>query len=224
MAWFTVGAHQFLAELAQNNNREWFHANKKRYESEVKEPLLAFAAEMIGRMQALDPAITSTPKEAVFRIHRDTRFKKNLPPYKENAAMVVAPGGRHEPGAVGLYFTFDAQNLMIASGCYFLEPAQLEKIRRHIAAHPGELRRLIADPGFQQYFGEIQGMRNKVLPPELKQAAAEEPLIYNKQFFYFAQHPVSEIEREDLPDFVMAHMEACWDLNRYLTHAISQRE
>jgi hypothetical protein len=109
---------------------------------------------------------------------------------------------------------------MIASGCYFLEPDQLDKIRRHIAAHPGELRRLIEDRLFQEYFGEIQGVRNKVLPPELRDAAASEPLIYNKQFFYFAQHPVTEIEREDLPEFVMAHMNACHDLNRFLTASL----
>jgi hypothetical protein len=134
--------------------------------------------------------------------------------------MVVAPGGRHEPGVAGLYMNFDAHNLMIASGSYFLEPDQLDKIRRHIAAYPSELRRLIAQPDFQKYFGDIQGMRNKVLPPDLREAAAAEPLIYNKQFFYFAQHPVSEIERDDFADFVMAHMEACWDLNQFLTKSI----
>lgn len=220
MAWFSAEAHEFLGELALNNDRDWFHANKKRYEKVLKEPLANFAAEMISRMQAIDPSITSTPKEAVFRIHRDTRFSKNRAPYKENAAMVVAPGGRHEPGAVGLYLTFDANHLMIASGCYFLDPPQLEKIRRHLAAHPGELQRLSDNPEFRRYFGEIQGMKNKKLPPEFSEAAGQEPLLYNKQFFYFAQHPVTEIERDDLPDFVMAHMQACQELNRFLTQPL----
>lgn len=217
MAWFTDAAPSFLAELALNNNREWFHANKARYEEHVKRPLEAFAQEMIERMSALEPGIAMTPKQAVFRVQRDTRFSKNKAPYKENAAMVVAPGGRHEPGVTGLYFTFDPANMNLASGCYFLEPAQIDKIRRHIAANPDEFRRLISEPAFMERFGEIQGMANKVIPPDLKEAAASQPLIYNKQFFYFVQHPVSTIEREDLPDFVMAHMTACHELNRFLT-------
>lgn len=28
----------FFEELAQNNHKEWFHANKKRYEEKVKLP------------------------------------------------------------------------------------------------------------------------------------------------------------------------------------------
>jgi uncharacterized protein (TIGR02453 family) len=177
----------------------------------------AFAEEMIRRMAQLDPAITMTPKQSVFRIHRDTRFSKNGKPYKENAAMVVAPGGRHEPGVAGLYFTFDAGNVNLASGCYFLEPDQLAKIRRHIVANNAEFRRLLAEPAFVEKWGEIQGVQNKILPPEFKEAGKGEPLLFNKQFFYYVQHPVETIEREDLADFVMAHMNACQDLNRFLT-------
>ena len=44
----------FLRSLARNNNREWFHANKKRYETSVKEPFHDFVEEMIHRVGALD--------------------------------------------------------------------------------------------------------------------------------------------------------------------------
>ena len=34
----------FLQELAGNNNREWFNANKERYEEQVRTPALDFIA------------------------------------------------------------------------------------------------------------------------------------------------------------------------------------
>jgi len=47
MAWFTPDFNRFFMELAPNNNKEWFDANRKRYEKSVKEPFEAFVAEVI---------------------------------------------------------------------------------------------------------------------------------------------------------------------------------
>ena len=40
--YITQRLFKFLRELKQNNNREWFEANKECYEEEIREPLLAF--------------------------------------------------------------------------------------------------------------------------------------------------------------------------------------
>ncbi|HVT11104.1 MAG TPA: DUF2461 domain-containing protein [Fimbriimonadaceae bacterium] len=220
MAWFTPDAIAFFAELEQNNSREWFEPNKKRYEASVKGPMLEFAAEMIERMRALDPGISMLPRNAVFRIHRDTRFSPNKTPYKTNAGLVVSRGERHSPGTPGLYFHFDAGRMAVASGLYFLEPAQIKLVRAHIAANLDEFEGLLGDARWREKFGEMAGEKNKVLPPELKAAAQRQPLLYNKQFFYWSEHPAQEIKREDLPDFVMSHIEAAWPMNEFLTRAL----
>ncbi|HSI72459.1 MAG TPA: DUF2461 domain-containing protein, partial [Fimbriimonas sp.] len=108
MAWFTSDAIDFFAELEKNNNKEWFEANRKRYETSVKKPMLEFAAEMIERMRSVEPEITMLPRNAVFRLHRDTRFSKDKTPYKTNAGLVITRGEKHNPGAPGLYFHFDS--------------------------------------------------------------------------------------------------------------------
>lgn len=220
MAWFTPDAIAFLSELEQNNSKEWFEPQKKRYEASVKRPMLEFAGEMIERMRGLDQGISMLPRNAVFRIHRDTRFSPNKTPYKTNAGMVVSRGERHSPGTPGLYFHFDAGRMAVASGLYFLEPAQLKVVRAHIAANPDEFENLLADPKWRESFGEMAGAKNKVLSQELKAAAQRQPLLYNKQFFYWSEHPASEIVREDLPDFVMSHMHAAWPMNEFLTRAL----
>ena len=43
---FSPELFKFLRELRQHNEREWFNANKARYEREVKEPGLAFVEDV----------------------------------------------------------------------------------------------------------------------------------------------------------------------------------
>jgi uncharacterized protein (TIGR02453 family) len=221
MAWFTPDAIAFFTELEQNNDKAWFEKNKKRYEASVKKPMLEFAEEMIGRMREIDPEITMLPKNAVFRIHRDTRFSKDKAPYKTNAGMSITRGEKHNPGVPGLYFHFDSGRMAVASGLYFLEPAQLKLVREHLVANGEEFEKLLKDPNWTKHFGEMAGEKNKVLSPELKQAAKAQPLIFNKQFFYWKEHPAQEITREDLPEFVMSHIEAALPMNRFLTRPLT---
>jgi len=220
MAWFSLEATQFLGELAVNNDRDWFHSNRKRYETYVKAPMLAFAAEMIERMRELDPGITMLPKDSVFRIHRDTRFSKNKTPYKTNAGLVVSRGIKHQPGPPGLYFHLDAGRMAIASGCYFVLPDQVAAIRSAIAADLEGFEKLVTDPAFVAKFGEVVGERNKILPPEFREAAVRQPLLFNKQFFYWAEHPAETSCRDDLAEFVMEHMRIAWPLNAFFNRAI----
>lgn len=221
MAWLTSDAIDFLAELELNNDRDWFTANKKRYEASVKAPMERLAAELIERMKAFDPAIEMTPKQAVFRIHRDTRFSKDKRPYKTNAGLHVNSGGKAAHGNPGLYVHLDAKCFGVASGYYFLEPPQIAAMRRYLAANADGLRQELARPAFVKTFGDIKGETNKVLPPEFKDAAKDLPLLFNKQFYYWAEHEPETATRDDLPDFVIGHMEACWPMNRFLAQAFA---
>lgn len=222
MAWFTADASDFFAELELNNDKDWFERNRKRYDQSVKEPMLSFAAEMIERMKEVDPGISMLPRNAIFRIHRDTRFARDKRPYKTNAGLVVARGGRHEPGVAGLYFHLDAGRMAIASGYYFLEPSQLRLMRSHLAANLPEFEARLTQADFVRFFGEVAGEKNKKLPEELRDAAAQQPLLFNKQFFYWAEYGPEEALREDLAEFVMAHMRAAAPMNRFLGAALEK--
>ncbi|MFI5384611.1 MAG: DUF2461 domain-containing protein [Fimbriimonadales bacterium] len=219
MAWFTQDALDFFAELELNNERAWFEKNKKRYEASVKQPMEAFAAEMISRMQQIDPRITMLPKEAVFRIYRDTRFSKDKTPYKTNAGLSISPGGKSDHSSGGVYFHLDARSMAVASGRYRPEPAEILAIRMYIASHIDEFAKLLEEPRFKATFGTIAGEKNKVLPAELRDAASRQPLIFNKQFFYWAEYDGKEALRDDLPDFVMMHVEVARPMDQFLTRA-----
>lgn len=216
MAWFTNDFDRFFKELAANNNKDWFDANRKRYETSVKAPMHAFVAEMIGRVARLDPQVRIEPKDAIFRINRDIRFSKDKTPYKLSTSALISPGGRKDMDTPGLYFELGPEAVRIYGGRYMPDRQQLQKIREHIMAHPGVFRKLYSAKDFVSRFGSIQGERNKVLPADLKAAAEKEPLLYNKQFYFAAELPLGTITDPELPEVMMAYYRAMRPMNAFL--------
>lgn len=220
MAWLSEDALDFLRELELNNNREWFEANKKRYESSVKKPMEALAADLITRMRELDPEINMEPKKALFRIHRDTRFSKDKSPYKTNAALAISSSSK-DFSRPGLYLNLEPSLIAFGSGVYMPTPEQLKSLRHHIAKNHKEQEELAAEASFQKHFGEIKGEKNKKLPPEFAEAAKDIPLLFNKQFYFWREYDAEEALRDDLPEFAMAHIRSAWPLNDFLMRGLS---
>ncbi|HQU72738.1 MAG TPA: DUF2461 domain-containing protein [Calditrichia bacterium] len=221
MAYFSEEFIRFFEELADNNERDWFLDNKKRYESHVKKPVEAFVAAMVGLVQEIDPAVNITPKEALFRINRDIRFSKDKRPYKTHVGAIISAAGRRNMQVPGLYLQLGVDGIMIAGGLYQPDKDNLYQVRKALAARGGELVTILADPAFREMFGELGGEKNKILPKEFKEAAAEMPLIAHKQFFVATPnyHPQLMIQ-ENFPNFVMDHYRTLRPLNSFLKKAI----
>lgn len=81
----------FLADLAGNNNREWFQANKKLFHEQLQKPAQQFVISLGLRLQEISPGIRFDPSTngsgSLMRIYRDTRFSKDKTPYKTNISM-----------------------------------------------------------------------------------------------------------------------------------------
>jgi uncharacterized protein (TIGR02453 family) len=216
MSWFTDDFNKFFKDLAKNNNKEWFDANRKRYEGSVKKPFEAFIAELIKRVQKLDPRVKLEPKDAIFRINRDIRFSKDKTPYKMNASAIVSAGGRKDHGDPGIYIELGPEHVQIYGGSYEPEKDQLEAIRRKIAADPKAFKKVYEAKDFKKFFNRIEGEKNKVMPAEFKEAVKLEPLIANKQFYYHAKLPAKSVTDPKFMDVVMEHYKAMRPVNAYL--------
>lgn len=82
MTTITKSTFQFLNDLKQNNDRDWFLANKPRFETAKKE-FEIFITQLIGEISKFDPTIGHhSAKDCIFRIYRDVRFSKDKSPYK----------------------------------------------------------------------------------------------------------------------------------------------
>ncbi|WP_343486930.1 DUF2461 domain-containing protein [Allomuricauda sp. d1] len=210
----------FFKELAKNNHKEWFHANKKRYENDVKAPFLSLLNEILLKLTAWDDRILPDPKKALFRINRDIRFSKDKSPYNTIMKAGFSPGGKKSE-LPGYYLGIDAEHVHVGGGLFMVRPPELKKVRQHIAKNPDALTKLVHNNAFKNAFGQLKGERSKRLDKEFLEAAEQTDLIYHKQFYGFAEFPLSNFYESDrLVDEIMAHFETIKPLNAYLGKAL----
>lgn len=211
----------FLKDLAKNNNREWFHANKKRYEADLKKPYEHFISDLLEAYKSLDPETNITYKEAVFRIYRDTRFSKDKTPYKNHVGALISRYGRKGKEYPGYYIHIEQGSLMLGGGAYFMEKNTLQAVREAIMGNHKAFSKVINNPKFKDKFGEVKGDKNKRLPKEFKEFEAEEPLIANKQFYFMTELNPKHVLGENAVDYVMDYFRAGEEFNAFLIEAMN---
>jgi uncharacterized protein (TIGR02453 family) len=222
MAHFSQAYLDFFKGLSRNNKREWYHAHKADYERYVKQPFQDFVEELIHRIAALDPEVSPEPKDAIFRIARDTRFSKNKTPYKVFMAARIAPGGRRLMSRPGFFFKMGADGVGIGGGMHAPDREEVALIRTALAKGGKRFDRLLQGKAFREIYGELQGERNKRLPKEFAAAAERYPYIANKQFYYMAEYDDPRLVlRDDLAAFVMRHYKAGRKVSEFLGTAVS---
>jgi uncharacterized protein (TIGR02453 family) len=135
---FDKTAMQFWHELAAEMNREWFTANKQRYEQLWVAPMTALLGE-VGRQlaPAYRPLKLGEPK--VLRIYRDVRFSKDKTPYKTHIAGVLRLAGKPigEMGNAALYVHLGLDEEYVGVGCYMFDSAKLARWRKAAVGAPG---------------------------------------------------------------------------------------
>jgi uncharacterized protein (TIGR02453 family) len=133
---FPRGALPFLESLAQNNNRDWFTANRATYDSQIAAPMAALISALAFTFATEGIPLTGDPKRSMFRVNRDVRFSKDKSPYKTNASCVLSRDGSKQ-GIGILYIQIGgADGAFMAQGFYGPEPDHLHALRQAIAAKP----------------------------------------------------------------------------------------
>lgn len=196
-----LSAINFLEDLRFNNSREWFNANRKRYD-EARGAFEALVAEVMDQFAPVEDLGKTTVKDCIFRVNRDVRFSKDKSPYKTNFGALIGNGGRKATGRT-YYINLEPGESFIAGGVYAPSPEELKRIREAIAADAKPLRKIIASKDFVHYFGELRGESLKTAP---KGYAADHPdidLLKRKQFLAF--HPLSDddLKRADLASHIV---------------------
>lgn len=211
---------KFMKDLAANNNREWFHENKKRYEGSVKKPFEGFVHELIDKVGKLDKSVKIEPKQAIFRIHRDIRFSKDKTPYKTNASAIIGKDGRKGMHSPGMYVQLGPEDVRVYGGLYMLDTKQLFKVRTYLSKNLKEFNKLLNGKKFKDAFETIRGEQHKKVPKEFADAIAEQPLLLNKSFYYFVKLKPSLIAKPELVKTVMDHYKIMQPMNAFLAKAV----
>jgi len=220
MSYFTEDFVKFFKQLEKNNNRDWFKKNKSRYEESVKKPFEAFIEEMIRRIHDDDSSINTNPKDSIFRIYRDVRFSPDKRPYKTQTSAIIASGGRKEMREPGHYIELTAKEIRFYGGLYIIEKNDLQMIREYISVNLNKFNRLISDKDFRKVFKNILGEQHKRIPAVFKKAADKQPLLANKQFYFFAKLDSKELTNKKLTDKLMKYYFISKPLNQFFRHAL----
>jgi len=150
----------FIKDLKQNNNRDWFTENKSRYKESLEE-FREFCTELIDGIAVFDPALSELDAaKSIFRIYRDVRFSKDKSPYKTHFGCWMTRGGRKSVNA-GYYFHLEPGASFLAGGSYNPPKEELKLIREEILYDPKSWLKTINDPVLQEEFQ--RGMQEEKL-------------------------------------------------------------
>lgn len=130
---FPKAGVQFLADLASNNKRVWFQANKKIFQEQLQQPAQHFVLDLGVRLQEISPGISYDTRTngsgSLMRIYRDIRFSKDKTPYKTNISMVFWEGPGKKLANPGFFIRFEPSGGGIYVGQHVFDKAKLSVYR-----------------------------------------------------------------------------------------------
>ena len=213
---------EFLKQLIDNNNREWFQANKATYDT-ARENVIAFTGELIKQLHTIDPGIDEAldPKKSVMRIYRDIRFSKNKTPYKNNFGISIPSSGLRL-GGVEYYLHLTPGNSFIAGGYWMPEAEHLKAIRQEIDYNGHDLKTIIDEPEFKKLFGDFRQQEKLKTVPKGYDADNENiELLKLKSFI--VSHPLKDsiLVKPGAVEYIARVCAKLHPLNVFLKNAIA---
>jgi uncharacterized protein (TIGR02453 family) len=213
---------QFLRELEVNNNREWFHANKERYDG-LKDGYLEIVQQLINRIAIFDPEIAGLEaKDCFFRIYRDIRFSPNKLPYKNHFGAYMAVQGGRKSVKAGYYLHLEPENCLFSGGLWMPEPKVLKKVRQDIYDHIDEFAAIIEKPSFKAIYPELDGETLKRVPAGFPADFKYEWVLRHKDFCVSAVKPDSFFDRKDWMEQAVASFKEQCPFNRFLNYSVDE--
>jgi uncharacterized protein (TIGR02453 family) len=220
---FGPGLFSFLTDLRANNNREWFTANKDRYEEQLLEPALAFINAFAPRLETISTHFRADARPSggsLFRIYRDTRFSNDKSPYKTNLGIHFRHERAKDAHAPGYYLHIGPDEVFAGGGIWHPATAAATAIREAIVADPGRWDNATRTGAFAKQLN-LAGDSLKRVPPW---ADPEHPLaddLKRKDFFASAPLEPSDVVAPGLVDKYARLCQAAAPFMRFLCDALA---
>jgi uncharacterized protein (TIGR02453 family) len=148
---------RFFRSLKRNNRREWFQPRKHIFDQHVKAPMLDLVGGINTELAKFAPEYVTEPKNAIFRIYRDTRFSADKTPYKDHIAASFSRRGGERLGTGGFYFSVSHDAIEVAAGVWHPDRDVMLLVRNHIAETHQELSRILSNKKSSKLAGELKG-------------------------------------------------------------------
>jgi len=148
----------FFIELRENNYKEWFEANREKFNLHVKEPFKALASDLKEAMLSIDPEFEIRPEKVMSRIYRDVRFSKNKSPYKTTMWLTYKKPNTDWQNYPAYFFEIGADSYRYGMGFYIAEKMTMDKLRDYITKNTGKFLKMwkeIEKSGELKIYGEM---------------------------------------------------------------------
>ncbi|MGE4346507.1 MAG: DUF2461 domain-containing protein [Flavobacteriaceae bacterium] len=191
-------AFEFLTQIKENNNREWFAQHKPNYDVIVKENK-TFFNQIYSELQKHD----SLEGIHIFRIYNDVRFSKDKSPYKTNFGVSFS---RTKPMLRGGYYLhLEPGNSFVGGGFWAPNSEDLFRIRKEFEMDTNEIEKITSDKTFFNYFGELKGEDGvKTAPKGFDKNHQAIDLIKKKQYVVMRRFTDNQVFSVDFPKEVIA--------------------
>jgi len=226
---FRPEAIQFLADLAANNERDWFQPRKAEFERLLKEPLEALCVALEEQFRARGIPLHADPAKSPFRIYRDTRFSKDKSPYKTAVSAsfgwagdgVDAAAGRSHTENVhasGGYFHLQPGEIYVGGGVWHPDSAWLTAFRRRLVDNLAGFQAIVEAPEFKDEFGKVgdDGESLKRVPPGFPADHPAADLLRLKNVTFGRRLADADATSPNLPVIIADSFAAGTPLMRYL--------
>ena len=190
----------YLTELRENNNREWYHAHKKEYQ-EANTNFEELLRELIQRIGEFDSSVLPhEPKDLTFKLVRDTRFSHDKSPYNPAFRAHISSMGKL-PIPVGYYLMIKPGGQSFLGGGLFADMFKdaTAMVRDYISKNGAEMEKIVNDPDFKKYF-TVKGTALKNVPAGYDKAHPQAEFLKYKS--WFLEYPVEDERFSDPEKFL----------------------
>jgi uncharacterized protein (TIGR02453 family) len=212
----------FLANLAKNNNRDWFQANKESYDK-AQQNVIDFAGQLIPQLSKANTGVSADvdARKSVMRIYRDVRFSKDKTPYKTN--MAIGRLTKNKVVEIGYYLQIEPGDQSFIAGGYWMPQGEhIKEIRQEIDYNAAELVSIVDAPDFKKSFGEFRDQEKlKTLPKGYEADNEHIALLKLKSFIAYRNLTDKELSSNTAVRTVTGLCAQMYPLLNFLNNAIN---
>jgi uncharacterized protein (TIGR02453 family) len=215
---------EFLSQLKENNNREWFQANKPVYDA-LHEEYIAIVQQLIDRIAVFDGEVAGLEaKNCIFRIYRDIRFSNDKTPYKTHFGAFLAGKGGRTSSYAGYYFHIEPGNSVLCGGSWCPEPQMLKQLRHDIYDNIEEFVAIIEDKKFKKLYSGLDGEALKKIPEGFPKDLPDKyaDILKHKNFTVYCNKLNDFFNTEDWLDRAVEDYKLLYPFNKFLNYTIGE--
>lgn len=204
----------FLVQLAENNNKQWFADYKNEFD-ELNKKSKVFFTSIFDELNKTD----DIEEMKMFRIYRDVRFSKDKTPYKTHFSCAFV---RKKPQLRGGYYLHLQPNeSFIGGGFWDPNPEDLLRIRKEFEYDAQSINKIINEEQFIKTFGSLQGEELKSAPKGFDKNHKNIHLIKKKQFLVMKKYINEEVFADDFQSKVVKDFQVMRPFFDYMSDVLT---